>query len=176
MRLTHVCLAVLFHKLYAEQLFKFFFLLFINEKKRKFTSATQNWALFRHLFLTGSRSLSLSIQFPTTVFVYIHRNQSSNHSTGNKGPIGKNKGPGSENVHSSEFEILALYIYIIVYNITRGYSVVKTHILHITPTICFMPCNLQGARNELWLLWKEGWFICWRELNCLELDRGVMEW
>ena len=65
----------------------------------------------------------LSVQFPTTVFVYIHRNQSSNHSTGNKGPIGKNKGPGSENVHSSEFEILALYIYIIVYNITRGYSV-----------------------------------------------------
>ena len=66
------------------------------------------------------RSLSLSVQFPTTVFVYIHRNQSSNHSTGNKGPIGKNKGPGSENVHSSEFEILALYIYIIVYNITRA--------------------------------------------------------
>ena len=109
MRLTHVCLAVLFHKLYAGQLFKFFFLLFINEKERQFTSATQNWALFRHLFLTGSRSLSLSVQFPTTVFVYIQRNQSSNQSTGNKGPIGKNKGPGSENVHSSEFEILALY-------------------------------------------------------------------
>ena len=126
MRLTHVCLAVLFHKLYAEQLFKFFFLLFINEKERQFTSATQNWALFRHLFLTGSRSLSLSVQFPTTVFVYIHRNQSSNHSTGNKGPIGKNKGPGSENVHSSEFEILALYIYIIVYNI-RGATLCIEH-------------------------------------------------
>ena len=68
-------------------------------------------------------STCLSVQFPTAVFVYIHRNQSSNHSTGNKGPIGKNKGPGRQNVHSSEFEILALYIYIIVYNITRGYSV-----------------------------------------------------
>ena len=66
---------------------------------------------------------SLSIKFPTTGFVYIHRNQSPNHSTVNKRPIGKNKRPGRQNVHSSEFEILALYIYIIVYNITRGYSV-----------------------------------------------------
>ena len=55
----------------------------------------------------------LSIKFPTTGFVYIHRNQSPNHSTVNKRPIGKNKRPGRQNVHSSEFEILALYIYII---------------------------------------------------------------
>ena len=153
MRLTHVCLAVLFHKLYAGQLFKFFFLLFINEKERQFTSATQNWALFRHLFLTGSRSLSLSVQFPTTVFVYIHRNQSSNHSTGNKGPIGKNKGPGSENVHSSEFEILALYIYIIVYNITRGYSVVLTYRCH---TDVLRALQLQIGQKKIRLKLSKG--------------------
>ena len=41
----------------------------------------------------SSLSFSLSNQFPTTAFVYIHRNQSSNHSTVNKRPIGKNKRP-----------------------------------------------------------------------------------
>ena len=41
-----------------------------------------------------SISFSLSVQFPTTAFVYIHRNQSSNRSTVNKEPIGKNKEPG----------------------------------------------------------------------------------
>ena len=39
-------------------------------------------------------SSSLSVQFPTGAFVYIHRNQSSNRSTVNKVPIGKNKVPG----------------------------------------------------------------------------------
>ena len=86
--------------------------------------------LWLKLYLfTSHRSLSfsLSIKFPTTGFVYIHRNQSPNHSTVNKRPIGKNKRTGRQNVHSSEFEILALYIYIIVYNITRGYSVCVMH-------------------------------------------------
>ena len=41
-----------------------------------------------------SRSLALRVLFPTTAFVYIHRNQSSNRSTVNKEPIGKNKEPG----------------------------------------------------------------------------------
>ena len=91
------------------------------------TSKLSTFSAFSSFTSHRSISFSLSVQFPTTAFVYIHRNQPSNRSTVNKVPIGKNKVPGSENVHSSEFEILALYIYIIVYNITRGYSVPEIH-------------------------------------------------
>ena len=73
-----------------------FFSFFINDKKFRFTMSTlapRNGALSRH-FPRSQFSLSLSVQFPTAAFVYIHRNQFSNRSTVNKVPIGKNKVPG----------------------------------------------------------------------------------
>ena len=74
--------------------------MFIDEKKCRFTSPTSAPIETEHFFgissFTSHRSISfsLSVQFPTTAFVYIHRNQSSNRSTVNKVPIGKNKVPG----------------------------------------------------------------------------------
>ena len=74
--------------------------MFIDEKKCRFTSSTSAPIETEHFFgiflvyKSQIHLVPLSVQFPTTAFVYIHRNQSSNRSTGNKEPIGKNKEPG----------------------------------------------------------------------------------